>query len=81
MKMYSKLKPCPFCGGKANLHQAANWNAGVYETWVRCDECCATVSGRDVPLTHLASEEGILSTTAAWNRRIEIKEEKDNVQN
>lgn len=68
-KTKSNLKLCPFCGCEAKLHQAANWNAGCYETWVHCDECGATVSGRDVPLTYQVIGEGIASAISAWNRR------------
>ena len=30
-----ELKPCPFCGGKAVLH-----NPAPNKTWVTCTECC-----------------------------------------
>ncbi len=32
--MTEKLKPCPFCGGKAEIE-------GERIFWVSCQECCA----------------------------------------
>lgn len=54
-KMAMELKPCPFCGGEAELcvHEAT----GV--SWVRCIEC-ETTSGA-------SSEAGAIK---AWNKRV-----------
>lgn len=55
----AKLKPCPFCGGKA----AAIWN-GAFDKdnyWVRCWEC-----GAETPIYESEKE-----AKEAWNRRAE----------
>lgn len=57
-----ELKPCPFCGGKAELH---SWHKPECmakdeiraEVW--CNDCPATVG------TYLTKEEAV----EAWNRR------------
>lgn len=63
-----KLKPCPFCGGKAKLHQAFD-----YTYCVQCDKCWVTTLHK-----HKAEE-----VVRAWNRRTEQKtddiQEKPNV--
>ena len=51
-----KLKPCPFCGGGAQLADALLSGIPV----VTCDRCGATVY--DSPAE-------VLSAVAAWNRR------------
>lgn len=50
-----ELKPCPFCGGEASLH-----NKGVYY-WVECKKCGA--QAKRYPVTRAAIE--------VWNRRHE----------
>lgn len=56
-----ELKPCPFCGGKAER--------GHYDgiVWIECTECEASTKGID---TGLFYEQAI----AAWNRRTEPPE-------
>lgn len=36
--MSAKLKPCPFCGGKAQIHKCYHYGLG-YEYWVECTVC------------------------------------------
>lgn len=51
-----KLKPCPFCGGKAVIL------AGFEEhIWIFCEECKAEISA------HTTEAEAI----EAWNKRVE----------
>lgn len=55
----SKLKPCPFCGGEAELEKAGG---GVFETWyVTCATCCASVW-----------ENTEAEAIEAWNTRREV---------
>lgn len=57
MEEKDKLKPCPFCGGKARI-----MNAG-YPHWVYCTKCGAKVHGGKF------GEEGEKASKKAWNRR------------
>ncbi len=36
-----KIKPCPHCGGTAQLQTNYNWKIGCYFTVVKCDICGA----------------------------------------
>ena len=60
-----KLKPCPFCGGEANI-----MHMDGYPYWVYCEDCGVKVYGRI-----LDKEESI----RAWNRR--AKDEKSTQKN
>lgn len=53
--MEIELKPCPFCGGKAEVEE----NEG-YPEWIYCTSCGAKVRGKSY---------GIKDSTDAWNRR------------
>jgi len=53
----TKLKPCPFCGGKAEYD---NNDRGA--EWIYCTECGATSS-----MKRIGTNEAI----EAWNKRIE----------
>jgi Lar family restriction alleviation protein len=52
-----KLKPCPFCGGEAEVIDGTGWVGQA----VHCTECPANVYGFE--------EED--QSVAAWNRRPE----------
>lgn len=52
--MSDKLKPCPFCGGKAKVY----WNVWSYE-FVKCETCGATTG-------EFADNKGSIR---AWNMR------------
>ena len=54
--MSEKLKPCPFCGGEAELED----NLVGFKFTVQCKECFSMTDG------YFTSEEAI----AAWNRRV-----------
>ena len=51
-----ELKPCPFCGGEANLVQGSS---GKLLPWVRCRDCGAETSDYD----------SVEEAAEAWNRR------------
>ena len=62
--MNSKLKPCPFCGGKATLN-------GPYSfCWIRCKEC-----GIGTDFVGDAKD-----TIADWNRRVTDTNVGDNME-
>ena len=54
-RMSSEIKPCPFCGGKAEVLYT-----GKYECFIRCRRGCAEQ-------TRLYKMKG--SAIKAWNRR------------
>ena len=55
--MSDQLKPCPFCGGKAEL-----WRAHAERTaWIACMSKCSVLVSKE----HKTDAEAI----AAWNRR------------
>lgn len=55
-----ELKPCPFCGGKPEIHQTERWETyGGY--FVMCRECLT--SGNNYSSKNIAVEK--------WNRRVE----------
>ena len=59
----SELKPCPFCGGEAEMQNY------ITEGTVWCSTCRATVTrrhGRD-------GESGFYEAIAAWNRRAPVE--------
>lgn len=61
--MGNKLKPCPFCGGKASVFEYIPDKAVA----IRCDRCGATVYS-----SAASNSEEML--TAKWNHRQAIKE-------
>ena len=52
-----KLKPCPFCGGEAEMMDLC------YPHWVYCTVCGARVHGG------VYGEDGELASAEAWNKR------------
>lgn len=54
----NKLKPCPFCGGKAHIMKMG------YPHWIYCEKCGAKVHGGVV-----GEKEGEEASIKAWNRR------------
>ena len=57
--MTDKLKPCPFCGGEALLHDEEYKECGIY--WVGCFNADCKMHPVTADYTH---EE---SAVAAWN--------------
>ena len=66
------LKPCPFCGGKALLMYGPNYAYNLYEAWVCCKSCGASVRGEDLPMNFYDAEKRCFHTVRRrWNRRAE----------
>ena len=53
-----KLKPCPFCGGKAHIMKMG------YPHFVYCKDCGAKIHGGVI-----GEEEGEKASVEAWNKR------------
>ena len=75
------LKPCPFCGGKAEFLTKSNASShtdGGFEFVIRCAECKIESSQTHRVHFHLNNDGGIKPTTDQrkkaiedWNRRAE----------
>lgn len=52
----TELKPCPFCGGEAELHDV--YSIKLY--WCKCEECGAETQAEDI----------IEKAIENWNRRV-----------
>lgn len=61
--MNDKLKPCPFCGGKAEYHENCIDVEFGSEFWIRCTQCGCSFQTGDVNDTHDKVVE-------KWNRRV-----------
>lgn len=77
-----ELKPCPFCGGKANLKRYSSFyrnnpSTTIKDEWgVECENnCCKTNRYRD-DIYHADSGDVIIANNGAheaieaWNRRV-----------
>lgn len=63
-----KLKPCPFCGGKAFIE---NGYVGIDKVvFVECDECKVRMPNVYVRATYCANDKA----AEVWNRRVENHE-------
>ena len=60
------LKPCPFCGGSAELVPLGNL---AYKA--RCTNCMAEVSHMHIGLKYMGDDEKKAEAAAVWNRRAE----------
>lgn len=64
--MEVELKPCPFCGGKAELIRWSIWEGSEITDFVQCTEC--TADGK-----HFHDEPD--KAIAAWNRRTDDEQD------
>lgn len=60
-----ELKPCPFCGGEADLFEE-NFGKTV---WVQCTECGLSTSRYDKDAI-VDNKNGEEWATSRWNRRV-----------
>lgn len=56
----TELKPCPFCGGEAEVMET--WAYGCAEKHIQCKKCA--IRTQSVPFR----QKGV--ATRAWNRRV-----------
>lgn len=60
-KAMDRMKPCPFCGGEAELREGALGR----KTYVYCKECLSTGKMFSISTSYCANDKAI----EAWNRR------------
>lgn len=57
----NKLKPCPFCGGEAEITK------NICAVYIRCKDCKSTTAAFTAMIETCALNDAI----EAWNRRVE----------
>lgn len=65
--MNKELKPCPFCGGAAELKGINAMIGRKAQAYVRCKACGTTSGYFSENIAYCANEKAI----EAWNRRYE----------
>ena len=65
--MNKELKPCPFCGGAAELEEKYAIMGQKVQAYVRCKACGTTSGYFSENIAYCANEKAI----EAWNRRYE----------
>ena len=63
------LKPCPFCGGEANLHHVGNEYTKSRKVVIKCPKC--RIARTDAALTHGFDWLDNVAI-AAWNQRVDV---------
>lgn len=77
-----KLKPCPFCGGKAEYLITENYNRCATQGWkfgIHCTKCMVALPMRDFTVTVDLTSDGELvsqkdereKAADMWNRRVD----------
>lgn len=64
--MNKELKPCPFCGGTAELQNSGT----LMKSFVRCTECGAESQRVEISPFYASNDEAI----RAWNLRVDARE-------
>lgn len=74
--MREQLKPCPFCGGEANIKMTNKREVG-WTIWCECNRChakaqgyCPNMQNEDKTLNGI--EDCKTYAIEAWNRRVEV---------
>ena len=65
------LKPCPFCGGKAEAFEKGRPVEGWFWYDIQCENCGANVSGEsENPYDRKQDGKAEETARANWNRRV-----------
>lgn len=64
-----KLKPCPFCGGEAEIKRRVGFGFGIELAYVECTSCGAQTKMIDPSLKYCANDKA----AELWNKREEEK--------
>lgn len=73
-KYNQQLKPCPFCGDKANIAEVSygsgNYGSG-HQVVVYCNSCNVEMKGKDTSWDSLENcEPQIRDIVERWNKRV-----------
>ena len=63
-----KLKPCPFCGGEAELIVRGNDYIGYTQTEIKCKSCSTKQLHKWIKFK-FDRDFVVVNTVEAWNRR------------
>lgn len=64
-KMKIELKPCPFCGGRAEVKEETNFTLWSSSSYVVCEKCGARQRGVEMAHEYSSNEK----VAEAWNER------------
>lgn len=73
--MSAELKPCPFCGGSADVYYGFNYDYDggdrwyVYSAEVWCNCGCTLKVDNHLPKVHVSEDHMLDFAIEAWNRR------------
>ena len=72
----TNLKPCPFCGGEAEINREQDIHLDCEIVWVECKECNAkskfyAIGVHKIPPRAKMSDDCFAPVRYAWNRRAE----------
>lgn len=61
-----ELKPCPFCGGEAEIGYPLRYRNDIFTNQATCSKCGATIYGEGIAANGATTE-----TKKKWNTRAE----------
>ena len=69
--MTDELKPCPFCGGEAELFESNISRSVEYSVYIGCPTCGGqTTTTSAVPATQYTVDSTRQTVISRWNRRV-----------
>lgn len=64
-----ELKPCPFCGGEAEMYNGTDITGKYW--YIRCKKCYSRGTGVYESLRELEPQEEYTAITGAWEKAVE----------